>query len=263
MGGTVVLWCHMNAEALQWERRPRWFRSLFAATMQQAALCVTVGRKLQSAFPAPLAGLPFAHVHNAVEAPAAAAQHERGPELTVLYLSNMGRQKGWHVLFEAAQQLCARHPDLRFVFVGAPMGDTDDEQLRAAFAASPYAPRIEYRGPLYGAEKDAAFARADIFCFPSLIEAFPLTVLEAMAAGLPVVASDVGAVSEALLPEGGTLVTPGDVEQLRDALDALVANPELRRSMGNFNRERHREHFTPEAFGLAWENIFASLRGSR
>jgi len=86
------------------------------------------------------------------------------------------------------------------------------------------------------------YAEADVLALPTRADAVPWAVLEAMAAGLPVVASDVGAVGE-LLGGSGELVPPGDSEALAAALRRLAADPERRARLGAAARERVREHY--------------------
>ncbi len=90
-------------------------------------------------------------------------------------------------------------------------------------------------------------ARAQIFALPSHWEGFPLSILEAMRGGLPVVASDVGGVSEALLDgETGFLTDRGDVDQFSARLSTLLDDPALRRRMGDAGRKRYQANFTLE-----------------
>jgi len=100
---------------------------------------------------------------------------------------------------------------------------------------------------LYGAIPDDGdvrrhFAEADIFCLPSLQEGFGIVFLEAMAAGIPIVAARAGAVPE-VVPEGevGWLVPPADPPALAEALLALLRDPAMRRRMGTSGRRRARD----------------------
>jgi glycosyltransferase involved in cell wall biosynthesis len=102
---------------------------------------------------------------------------------------------------------------------------------------------------LLGERTDVAelLAEAQAFVLISDWEAFPLSILEAMRAGLPVVASDVGGVQEAVLDgRTGLLVPRGDMGGLRERLRRLLCDPGLRSRLGAAGRRRYQAHFTFE-----------------
>jgi glycosyltransferase involved in cell wall biosynthesis len=88
----------------------------------------------------------------------------------------------------------------------------------------------------------ARFHEADVLCLPSYVDATPWVVVEALATGLPVVASDIGSIPELVGPEAGRLVAPGDVAGLRAALREL-RDDDLRARMGEAGRTRAEERF--------------------
>ena len=102
---------------------------------------------------------------------------------------------------------------------------------------------VEYSGPMHGRAKWQCLLRSDIFVFPSSYkyEAFPLVILEAMAASLPVVATDIGAVGDMVVDgETGFLVPQGDSEALADKLRMLCNDSDLRHRMGAAGRNGSR-----------------------
>ena len=102
-------------------------------------------------------------------------------------------------------------------------------------------------------------AALDVFCLPSETEGMPMTVLEAMAAGLPVVASNVGGIPE-VVKEGrtGLMVPPLEVEVLSTALLALAGDPERAREMGRAGRDRLLKEFSLEQALMAYEEVYRS-----
>jgi glycosyltransferase involved in cell wall biosynthesis len=90
------------------------------------------------------------------------------------------------------------------------------------------------------------FARADIFCLPTFVDATPFVVVEAMASGIPVISTTTGSIPE-LVGDAGLLVKAGDVEGLRGALETLLGNPASRAGMGAAGRARAEAHYDARA----------------
>jgi glycosyltransferase involved in cell wall biosynthesis len=100
-------------------------------------------------------------------------------------------------------------------------------------------------------------AAMDVFCLPSEMEGMPMTVLEAMAAGLPVVASDVGGIPE-VVEDGrtGLMVPARAAGELEAALLALAGDPERAREMGRLGRERLLKEFSLDQALTAYEGVY-------
>ncbi len=126
-----------------------------------------------------------------------------------------------------------------FEFVGAgPLL----EQARRRAAQLGLENRVLFSGS--SAHVAERLSQAQLFVLSSRSEGFPRSILEAMRAGLPVVASEVGGVAEAVTPETGLLVPRGDAGALAAALRRLIADPGLRVQMGRAARARYQRHFT-------------------
>jgi glycosyltransferase involved in cell wall biosynthesis len=107
----------------------------------------------------------------------------------------------------------------------------------------------------------------DVYVLPSAWEAFPIGVLEALACGVPQVATDVGGTREAVVPETGVLVPPGDPGVLADAVIALLRDPDRRARMAVASRGRHAERFTVArmvaATAAVYDEVLSTPRGPR
>jgi glycosyltransferase involved in cell wall biosynthesis len=100
----------------------------------------------------------------------------------------------------------------------------------------------------------------DVFALPSRFEGFPLAVLEAQLAELPVVAADVGSVADAVLSgQTGILVPPDDPHALAVALESLLSDPDRRTELGRAGRERVLSRFTASHMAAAFERLYAEI----
>lgn len=159
--------------------------------------------------------------------------------LAVLAVGRLVEKKGFPVLIEAVA--LARSPLAVRIVGDGPMHD----ELAARIAARGVGDRVTMVGPLTHDELPAEYAAAQVVAVPSIVnsagdrDGLPNVVLEAMATGRPVVASDVGAVSAAVQDDAtGILVPPGDAVALAVALDRLAADAGLREHLGRGGRRR-------------------------
>jgi glycosyltransferase involved in cell wall biosynthesis len=160
-----------------------------------------------------------------------------------LVLGTAGRLvklKGIEYLLKASARLKQEFPGLEVQIAGT---GPELKELQAEVSRLGLEGRVRFLGWIE--EVNSALRSWDVFVMPSLEEGFPIAALNAMAAGLPVVATTVGGIPE-LIVDGtsGLLVEPGDVEQLVAALGTLLRDRELRVRLGRAGFERVREHFS-------------------
>jgi len=180
------------------------------------------------------------------EAPAA-ARHARGLPAQAFVLTTVAvvrARKGWRSWLEAVEQMAPALPHARFVWVG---GGPEFAAFQAAAAASRWAAQIHLAGPR--TDVGTWLRLSDVFLFPSLEEAQPTAVMEAMAAALPVVATALPAIAE-VLGGSGILVPPGDAAALAQAAVELsgAAADAVRRRMGEAASQRARDHYSEPAW---------------
>jgi glycosyltransferase involved in cell wall biosynthesis len=120
--------------------------------------------------------------------------------------------------------------------------------------------RLHYVGWVHGAEKERVLQDTTIYVLPSYHEGLPVGVLEAMAAGVPVVATRVGGIPDTV-QHGceGELVTPGDVDALTEALDRLLRDTSYRENLGRAGQRRVSAQFDAEVVLERLGTIYRSL----
>ena len=149
-------------------------------------------------------------------------------------------QKGHRFLIEAASSLVKRFPDLQILLIGD--GELRNE-LENQTKDLGLVNHIQFLGTRHDIPK--LLAASDMFVLPSLWEGLPMALVEAMASGLPIVATDVSGSKQAILPgKTGILVPPGNVEDLENAIIHLLKNPEIGKQMGAAARLRADEEFS-------------------
>lgn len=169
------------------------------------------------------------------------------PDLdTVLFLSNLRERKGVFEAIEAALLVVEEHPSARFVFAGSWYDENLERQLRDR--ARPAGDRIVFLPPVAGEDKRKLLLTAGIMLFPPRgTEGHPRVVLEAMAAGTPIVTTNRGAITETVGDGESGFVLPDPVpEQLAARVLALLQDPRLRQQMGDAARARYLSQFTEE-----------------
>ena len=156
--------------------------------------------------------------------------------VVALAVSRLVRHKGYPELAQAAHAV----PDLELWVAGERLASDRGEDMAALLAESGLGGRLRLLG--YRTDVPALMAAADIFVLPSHFEGLPMSVIEAMLTGLPVVASDIRGPREQVVHEKtGLLVPPGDCADLAAALARLAADPALRARMGAAGRARAME----------------------
>jgi spore coat protein SA len=174
--------------------------------------------------------------------------------MRVLFAGRLVKEKGAHVLSQALGRLQRAGVAVEGVIVGGVAfgSDRPDAYVEELRRTAPE--NLSFHPYCAGAELAQLFQQADVFCLPSVWhDPFPMAPLEAMAAGLPVVASRSGGIPEALFDGGGVLVERDSVDELSEVLRGLAENPEWCRELAAQARRSYERHFR-------WEHVRANYR---
>ena len=201
-----------------------------------------------------LAPASIAVIPNGVDLAACIARAP-SPQLTrIITVANLRPEKEHETLIAAAAALVRSYPHLRFQIVGDGPRRRELEDLVVARGLSKH---VEFLG--HRDDVPALLAKADAFVLPSRSEAFPNSVIEAMAAGLPVVATSVGGLLDLIDHDRtGLLVSPSDVDALTHALRFLIGNPAHAAALGQAAHAEIRQRYSFDRMVSAFENLYAS-----
>lgn len=180
-----------------------------------------------------------------------------GRPARAVHVARLNRVKDQWTLLDATRLLVDRHPGFHLDIVGdGPVGD----KIRA------YATELglDEAVTFHGMQDDVVpfLAAADLFLLSSVSEGIAITMLEAMGAGLPVVATDVGGNREVVVPgETGLLVPPRNPTALADAVDAVLEDPARARAWGAAGRRRVESEFSIAGTVAAYESAYLEVLG--
>jgi glycosyltransferase involved in cell wall biosynthesis len=180
--------------------------------------------------------------------------------LLMIYTGRLAQSKGIMMLIEAWRDLAGQFPQAHLVIVGAGHGSYDDCEpaLRQFIAEHALVDRVTLTGSVKNVHD--YLKAGDVFVFPSDYEGFSLSLVEAMTAELPLVSTRVGIAAE-LGDEArfGLLVPPKDPPAFRDALQTMLANPDLRREMGANARTTVAQRYSLTAEATRYVALFHQL----
>ena len=194
-------------------------------------------------------------LHNPVLLPQRRPTPARAPA-TLVFLGHIETAKGCHELLRAMGAIVAAVPQARLLLCG----DGQRDEARAVAAALGLQASVDLPGWVDAGERAALLDMATVFVLPSHAEGLPMSLLEAMAHGVPVVATAVGGIPEAVR-DGveGLLVAPGDTAALAAAVLGLLADPDARVRLGAAGRERVRSEFSSTKMVATLEDLYEKL----
>ena len=194
--------------------------------------------------------VPIKTIYNGVDTDHfSPALHKRADsrEISVFFSGNLTYRKGAQWLPEIAGLL---KPNIKIYY-------TQGLRTRRAL---PDLTNLKSIGPVPFEDMPDRYRQMDILLMPTVREGFSLAVLEAMACGLPVVASNCSSLPEQIYEgRGGFLCPVGDVKAFADKINLLADSPKLRNEMGSYNRSKIEKHFTLDKMIAEYKNLFESL----
>jgi glycosyltransferase involved in cell wall biosynthesis len=258
----VVLHLHGGMFRDFYSRQTPILKWMTRATVGRATVGIVLTERLRPALECVVPADRVVCVANGVS-PAPAAIGRVDDRVHVMFLSSLFPWKGTHLFIEAFARATEGRSDVIGTLAGTwPSAEVRERTL--AFADSlGIRDRLTFPGVVDLDEKRRLMGTADIFCFTSLVpEGQPLVILEAMAAGLPVVAFDWPGIADTVLEgETGVLLEDRSSDAVADALRVLIEDAAERRRLGEAGRARYELLYTQEAFGRRVIGVLRPLLG--
>ena len=173
----------------------------------------------------------------------------------LLFFGYLSPYKGPDVLIKAMSKIIKHVPDVELVFVGKGVMREELELLSKDLGIEK---NVRFAGFVEDGLKPLYYKAADVFCLPAMMgtECYPLTILEAMTCAVPIVASKIGGIPDAVKDgENGLLVPPKDSDALADAIIYLLENEDVREKMGKKERKKV-ENYSWERIAAATEKVY-------
>ena len=199
--------------------------------------CISWFCRSQAAIFAPPEHLDRLHiVHCGIDPARLRPVRHEGEGTRLLFVARLAHLKGLGDLLDAMVQVVDQHPATQLTVVG---DGPDRDRFETLTRRLGLEKSVTFTGYRSQAEVADHLAETDVFVLPSYAEGVPVTLMEAMGSGLPVVATQVGGVGELVVDgENGFITRPGDVDQLATRLVELVADPQRRQAFGERGRAR-------------------------
>lgn len=243
-------------------------RAGFDATLRLADCVVVLAAELEEYLRSEVRGLRVERVVNMIAESEKAAAAEPETKLLppasgrtrVIFVGTRMPLKGLGELADAVYDL----PDCELVVVGPHAGAIDLERQRrmdASLERLQETGRLIETGELAPEDVTRVYREADIFALPTYREGLPNTLLEAMAAGLPCIATPVGAIPEVVEGDCGVLVPVGESAALRDAIAALVVDASRRAALSERGKQRVAERYSVDAVMRAYKSLYEDVAG--
>lgn len=244
--------------------RNRIFRILVKRSLSSAHTTVCLGDSL-------VADVSWATTGNIVTIPntphalpsSSSSAEARSSVPTFLFLSNLIPEKGAKDFIEAAIDVCSTHAEVKFVVAGATPDAATLKELTDQVQASPWHRRITFVGRADEKMKWRLLQSSYSLVFPSTyaFEAQPLSIVEAMSTGLPVIAYDTGGIRDLVTDDvTGYLLAPNDRQSLRMSMTKLLDDESLAAGLGKNALAKYNKTFSLAAYQSAWSRVLSQSR---
>lgn len=254
-GKPFILHAHGCEFHIFYDNLPRPIQQLITLIFRQSAELIALSESWRKYY-VETCGLKPEQVrvlNNPVELPNLSNKASESQQLKFVFLGKINQRKGIYDLIKAVANLEPQHRQaIKLILAGS--GEVEQAQKLATDLG--IIEQISFPGWINDQQRNQLLAESDVFVLPSYNEGLPMAILEGMSWGLPIITTPVGGIPEVILDkETGLLVTPGDIEQLTQAIQSLIEQPSLRQHLGQSARKQV-EPLSLDRYNHALSNIY-------
>jgi glycosyltransferase involved in cell wall biosynthesis len=235
------------------------YRSLFSRTMKRISGAVVLGENLKYIFRQWLPEEMIFSVPNGLNIIYRSGIRRENTQFVIRYIGNLIKAKGILEVIQAVKLLKDEGCNALLKINGNWLDQELREECEKLIELNSL--NAVYEGPVYGESKMDALMESDVFVFtPNKPEGHPLVIVEALASGLPVISTDMGAIKESVISGvNGFIVDIGRPDQIADKIKLLIKDPEKRIMMGAASRELYKEKFTADKMASGYCDVFKRI----
>lgn len=181
----------------------------------------------------------------------------KSKKIRFIFVGRLEDQKGLEYLIDAVNEVVKLNKNFEILLIGE---GSKKEELRKKINNLKLKNYFNFLGSKSNKEVIRSYSTSDIFILPSLWEGLPLTLLEALASGLPVITTDVGGISDICTDnENALIIPPKNTREIKDAMIRLINNPRLRKQLGENGRQLVKNKYSWEKINSQIEDVYRSI----
>lgn len=254
----TILHFHGASFMDQYPLKPRIWQDRIRYLFEQSNLVICLSKSWESLIREIVPGAKTIVLKNAVGLPAIHQNKnkEKGDYINLLFLGLIGERKGVFDLLTVVKRLHTSGYPIR-LYIG---GNGETERLKNKIKQFELDGIVHYLGWVRDGEKTDLFRNADVYILPSYGEGMPMSILEAMSFGLPVISTRVGGIPELVVEhKTGCLISPGDLDAMYRHIENLIMSPELRTQLGLNGRKTIKNQYDLNTNILKLDRIYQQL----
>jgi len=258
---TVHGWGFYNREEYGWAEKLLIFLEKIAAKYSTKIICVSENDKKEGIKNRITKGDKFLVIKNGIEWKVKGNREEarkklrvKGNEIVFGMIGRLAYPKNPLMFLSAGKEILRKYPKTKFILIG---GGSLFKECKNFIKENRLENNIFLLGEKSPEETRELLLSFDVFVLTSRFEGLPLTIIEAMFAGLPVIATNVGGVGELVVNgQNGFLINPDSLEELVQKMIYFIENPERRRNMGEKGQKIAKENYTLDKMIKSYENLY-------